>query len=90
MRKNNKLINQMRIMAELNKADSINKAADMVVPILYAAVAIALHNVNNFEYEQINEVFAESQRIWAEFSGRPEDMIALCEEETGIVLKGEE
>lgn len=79
----------MRLFAELNKADSISKATDVIVPEIYAAVAIALSNVCDFKYEQINEIFAESQRIWTEFEGKPEDMIALCEEKTGICMKKE-
>ena len=88
--KNNRFINKMRVLAELNKADAINKAADMVIPELYAALALALHRVNGFGYDRINSVFAESQKIWRDFEGKPEEMIDLCEEETGIVLrKGE-
>lgn len=87
MGKNNKLINQLRNRAELNKADAINKAADMVIPEIYAALALALHRVNGFGYDRINNVFAESQQIWSSFQGKPEDMIALCEQETGIILK---
>ena len=78
----------MRILAEMNKADSISKAADYIIPELYAAVAIALKNVCKFDYDEINEVFWESQRIWNEFEGRPQDMIDLCEKETGITMKG--
>lgn len=90
MSKNNKLINQLRIRAELNKANAINKAADEIIPILYAALALALNREFGFGHDRIERAFAESQRIWTEFSGNPEEMIALCEEETGIEIRAKE
>ncbi len=59
MAKNNKFINKMRVLAELNKADAINKASDKIIPEIYEAVAIALHNECGFGYERINEIFVE-------------------------------
>ena len=88
MAKNNKFINQMKMLAALNRAEAITKAADLITPELYAAVALALHNVYGFGYERISAVFMESQRIWTEFEGKPEDMIRLCKEQTGISVKG--
>ena len=88
MGKNNKLINQMRLLAAMNKADAISRASDQMVPELYAAMAIALHRVRGFDMEQIEEIFAESQKIWQEFEGEPDEMIELCEKETGIAVRG--
>ena len=87
MRKNNKLINQMRMLAEINTANACNKASDIMVPEIYASVALALNDVCQFDYDQINEVFCKSQHIWEQFEGKPDDMIKLCEEKTGICVK---
>lgn len=87
MGKNNKLINQLRLRAELNKADAINKASDQIIPVLYAALALALHRVCGFGHDRTERVFEESQKIWTEFSGQLEEMIELCEKETGIEIR---
>lgn len=84
MGKNNNLINSMKALAEQNRRQNIAKASDEVVPPIYAALALALHRTCGFGYKRINDAFVESQRIWEEFSGNPNDMITLCEEETGI------
>ena len=84
MGKNNRLINSMKMLAEQNQANNLAKASDEVVPVIYAAVALALHNACGFGYRRINEVFVESQRIWEEFADTPDEMIKLCKEQTGI------
>ena len=84
---NKRFINQMKMLAALNEADAISKAADKITPELYAAIALALHNVYGFGYDRISAVFMESQKIWTEFEGCPKDMITLCEKETGITVK---
>ena len=86
MGKNNKLINQMRALAARNQLEAIEKASDELVPIIYAAMALALHRSYGFGYKRINDVFAESQRIWEEHVGDLEDMVQLCEKETGITV----
>ena len=84
---NKRFINQMRILAELNKNKYFNQAADALVPEVYAAIALAMNDVCDFGYDEINAVFAKSQQIWQDFEGKPEDMINLCEEKTGICMK---
>ena len=84
MGKNNKLINSMKALAQQNKAKNVAKASNEMIPVIYAAMALALHNTCGFGYKRINNVFVESQRIWEEFAGNLDDMIKLCEEQTGI------
>lgn len=86
MGKNNKLINQMRLIAAANRAEAIDKASDEMVPVIYAAMALALHKTYGFGFERIDRVFLESQKVWEEFVGRPDEMIQLCENETGITV----
>ena len=84
MSKNNKLINSMKALAKQNQARNVAKASNEMVPMIYASIALALHSTCGFGYKRINDVFVESQRIWEGFSGNPEDMIKLCEEQTGV------
>lgn len=86
MGKNNKLINSLNLIAKKKQAENISKAADQMVPQIYAAMAMALHRTYGFGYERINRVFAESQKIWLGFDGRGEEMIELCEKETGVTV----
>lgn len=78
MAKNNKLINQFKYM--YNKVQQIT-------PEVYAGIALALHRKCGWEYEQISELFDESQNIWNECVGLEIDMVQMCEEETGIELR---
>jgi len=88
MGKNDRLINSINTIARRKKQENIGKAADYMVPQIYAALAIALHRTCKFEWEQIDSVFMESQQIWQEFDGRGDEMIQLCEKETGISIVG--
>ena len=88
MGKNNRLINQLNAIARRNRQLHVEEASDKMVPQIYAAIAIALHRSEKFGYERINRVFLESQRIWEDFSGNIEEMIELCEKETGIMIDG--
>lgn len=92
MGKNNNLINSMKLLAERNRIQNVEKASNEIIPPVYAAVALALHKKCGFGYKRINDVFVESQRIWEEFSGSPDEMVKLCEEKTGIsvVLGGKQ
>ena len=74
----------MKALALQNQAKNIAKASDEMVPVIYSAIALALHRTCGFEYERINDVFVESQRIWEEFVDTPDAMIKLCKEQTGI------
>lgn len=73
--KNNTLINQYK---------QLSKQVQNITPQVYAGIALALHRKYGWEYEQINELFTESQAIWNECVQSDVDMIAMCEEETGI------
>ena len=84
--KNNKLINQMKALAARNRAEAVDKASDKMVPVIYAAMALALHRSYGFGFQRIDHVFLESQKIWEDFVGNPEEMIRLCEKETGITV----
>lgn len=87
MSKNNKLINSLNEIARRNRNQNVAKAADQMVPQIYAAIAIALHRSENFGFVRINRVFVESQKIWESFNGHISEMIDLCEKETGIKIE---
>lgn len=86
MGKNNNLINAMRDMAKRNEAKNVAKASDQIVPQVYAALAIALHQEFGWGYNRINRAFKASQEVWENFSGDGDAMLALCERETGITM----
>ncbi len=87
MSKNNNLINAMKVLAGRKRAEAVSKAADDIVPQVYAAIAIALHREYGWGYTRINRAFARSQEIWESFNGRMDEMVKMCEEETGISLE---
>lgn len=88
MAKNNKLINNLNEIARRNRENMIMEASDRLVPHVYAAIAIALHRQCGWGFTRITKVFAESQRLWTELGG--DNMVELCEKETGITLTSEE
>lgn len=88
MGKNNRLINQLNAIASRNRQLHVEEASDKMVPQIYAAMAIALRRTYGFGYDRINRVFLESQHIWENFSGNIEEMIEICEKETGVRIEG--
>lgn len=88
MGKNNRLINSINAIAKRKQDENVGKAADQMVPQIYAAMALALYRTCEFDYEKINAVFLESQHIWEDFVGVGDEMIELCEKETGISVVG--
>ena len=74
MGKNNKLINQFKLM---------HQHIQNLTPEIYAAIAIAMHR-NGYTFEDIELIFAESQEIWTECVQSGVNMQKMCEEETGI------
>lgn len=58
-----------------------------ITPCVYASIALALNKYWGFGFERINRLFVQSQEIWEELGD--DNMIELCERETGITLKGE-
>lgn len=89
MGKNNKLINTMKQLAQRNRAENVAKASGEMVPQIYAALAMALHRECGWGYVRINRLFVASQRIWENFDGTGDEMVSLCEKETGIAIIGE-
>ena len=55
---------------------------------LIAGVALALHRKYKWGYKRINDLFVETQYIWNECSESDLNMIQMCEEETGIEVRG--
>lgn len=88
MRKNNRLINSINAIAKRKQEENVGRAADQMVPQIYAAMALALYRKCGFDYNQINSVFLESQHIWEKFVGAGDEMMDLCEKETGITVIG--
>lgn len=78
MGKNNAFINaQKRTM----------KQALDVVPKVYAAIAISLQRKYGWEFEDINDLFNESQEVWNECVQTGVDMLKMCSDETGIDMQ---
>lgn len=65
------------------------KKVNNLTPEIYAAIAIALHTKCGWGYKRINDLFQLSEKIWDECIEQEVDMITKCENEIGIVLKGE-
>lgn len=76
-------------IARRNRANQIFQATEDVTPMVYAGIALALHRECGWGYTRINRVFAESQRLWNEAEEKGENMIDICEKETGIKLMNE-
>lgn len=83
-RKSSTLTNKEK--EKLMKAE-LDKQINDLVPAVYASIALALNKHWGFGFERINRLFQQSQEIWEELGD--EEMIKLCEKETGILLKGE-
>lgn len=75
MGKNNAFINQQKLLYQ-----KINQ----ITPNVYASLALALHRTYGWGFQRINRVFCESQEIWEECVNNGDNMIAMCERETGI------
>lgn len=92
MGKNNKLINSLTEIARRNRAQNVMAASERDTPQIYSALAIALWKKldmpNDEKADAINDIFAESQRIWAECIEKNHDIEKLCEDFTGICIKG--
>lgn len=78
MAKNNDFINRYKIL---------NQKVRNIVPEVYAAVALVLSREYEWTYEQINDLFGETQAVWQEYSDSKMDMVQACLEETGIELR---
>ena len=78
MAKNNALISHYK---------NVYKQIQHITPDVYASVALALSRYHGWGYDEINELFLQSQNIWTECVQSSNDMVAMCEEETGIELR---
>ena len=78
MAKNNDLITRYKTL--YNKINQI-------VPEVYAGIALALQRNYGWDYEQINELFEGSQRIWEDCNEKNVNMVQMCADETGIELR---
>lgn len=78
MAKNNKLINQFKLM---------HRHIQNLTPDIYSAIAIAMHRKGH-SFESIEEIFAESQVIWGECYQNGVSMPEMCKDETGIDVLG--
>lgn len=97
MAKNNKLINSLAEVARRNRQQHVMEASDRDVPQIYSVVAVALWRTldlpNKEKADAIRMIFAESQKIWIGCIEKGMDLdsiIKMCEDETGICVRGEE
>lgn len=91
--KNNKLINSLREVASRNREINIQEQAKYVIPIIYAGVALALHNEFGWGHKRINRAFMYSENLWQQiYDGRleRETMLKWCEDQTGIKMMNPE
>lgn len=60
-----------------------------VVPEVYSAFAIALHN-RGWDYDKIDSLFDDTQQIWNEYvqNGTSDHMASDCKKLTGIDIMG--
>ena len=97
MAKNNKLINSLAEIARRNREQHVIEASDRDVPQIYSVIATALWRTLDLPDEEktdaIKMIFAESQKIWSGCINKGMDteaIIQMCEDETGICVRGEE
>ena len=97
MAKNNKLINSLAEIARRNREQHVIEASDRDVPQIYSVIATALWRTLDLPDEEktdaIKMIFAESQKIWIGCINKGMDteaIIQMCEDETGICVRGEE
>lgn len=89
MAKNNKLINSLLKISQRNRADNQMIEAEIVIPIIYAGVALALHDQYGWGHKRINRAFVYSQDLWTQLNDgefSKETMLEWCYERTGIRL----
>ena len=97
MAKNNKLINSLAEVARRNREQHVIEASDRDVPQIYSIIAVALWRTLDLSEEEksdaIKMIFAESQKVWIECINKGMDIeaiVKMCEDETGICVRGEE
>ena len=60
---------------------------DWMVPRVYASIGLALYEKYEWEAEQIQELFTESQEIWQSSTNIGWDLLANAEEIVGAEFK---
>lgn len=81
-----KMSTALSLLAAASQEVIIDKAGDVILPHIYAALAIALHEVYGWGHKRIDRAFTRSQQIWQGYADRGEEqsMIDLCYQLTGI------
>lgn len=82
------MTNRQKKIEELKRQAILKKTKRevyQVTPEIYAAFALCLDG-RGWTFEQIEELFAETQKLWTDMLGDGDDMCKICEEVTGIVL----
>lgn len=91
MGKNNKLINNLRIIAARNRMENVKAAADDIMPQIYSGIIIALWDLlegdDDSKSEDINEVIVKSQEIWTESVMENKDIVQMCIDKTGFDIR---
>lgn len=77
MSKNNALI---------NAAKMYRKQFDAMIPKIYAAFCISMHE-EGWGFKRLARVLVRSQELWMEAEQTGEDMCARCLNETGIDVR---
>ena len=88
MSKNNRLINSLKEVTSRNRANNIAKASEDLVTHVYASVALALHREYGWGYKRINRLFLQAQELCDNLGN--DNLVDLCEEETGISIQRSE
>ena len=80
--------NKYALIQQAKTEAKMRKEMKTVIPKVYAGVALALHRKCGWGYKRINDLFVESQIIWDECINSDLNMLQMCEEETGIEVRG--
>lgn len=79
---------QLQAVIKSDRDTAIAHAVDVIIPLTYASIGLALHNLYGHDKVQIEKVFEESQKIIEEYTGRPADLIQTCERVMGCAISG--
>lgn len=63
------------------------KRIDQITPNIYAAFALVLSRIYGWKTEKIAELFAETQKLWAESVADNRNMAQICYDELGIDVR---
>lgn len=75
-----------RNKAVQNVKKEFKNQINLIMPEIYSAFAIALTNKGK-SYEEIMELFGDTQVIWEDLVNKEIDMPTLCLEKTGIDVR---